>query len=96
MTSKTRAALKALAVKEDAIYQIGKSQITDNLIEGLSQALDKRELIKVSVLKGCDLPCEELLRMLAEKLNAQPVAAVGNKLILYRVSSVKGARHIEL
>lgn len=96
MTSKIRAKLRSLASVENAIFQIGKGELSDNLIEGVSKALDKRELIKISVLKGCESSPEELLGALCNRLKAEPVAAVGNKIILYRRSESEGARHIEL
>ena len=51
MTSKERAYLRGLANSIDAIFQIGKGGISDNLISQLSDALEARELIKVSVLE---------------------------------------------
>ena len=49
----------------DPIFQIGKASLTPEVIEGIREAIDKRELIKVSVLKNCfDDPREiaEVLR----------------------------------
>lgn len=51
MTSKQRAYLRGLANTIDAIFQVGKSGISDNLISQLSDALEARELIKISVLE---------------------------------------------
>ena len=96
MTGKTRAKLRSLASAQTAIYQIGKGGITDELAEGVSQALDKRELVKVSVLRAAPVTAEEALRQLAERLKAEPIAATGNTLVLYRVSSLEGVKHIEL
>ena len=53
MTTKQRAFLKGLAMNLDPIFQIGKSSLTPELTEALNEALNKRELIKVSVLKNC-------------------------------------------
>lgn len=50
-TSKERSKLRSLASVEDTIMQIGKNGINENLVKSLSDALDKRELIKISVLK---------------------------------------------
>ncbi len=49
MTSKERAAWRAKANGLEAIFQIGKEGISDNLIAQLDDALDVRELIKVRV-----------------------------------------------
>ena len=52
MTSKQRAYLRGLANKIDSIFQVGKGGITDNLLTQLSDALEARELIKITVLKN--------------------------------------------
>ena len=96
MTSKTRAKLRSLAAQTSALFQIGKGGINDELLKGLSQALDKRELIKISVLKTSPVTAKEALMLLAENLEAEPVAATGGTLVLYRLSRVDGVKHIEL
>ncbi len=95
LTSKQRAKLRSLSSNIDAIFQIGKGNLSDVQINELAAALNKRELIKVSVLKGCDYTADELIGELAQALDAEPVAAIGNKIVLYRRSPDK-ANHIEL
>ena len=53
MNSRQRAYLGSLANNIDPIFQIGKASLTPEIIEALDAALEKRELIKVSVLKNC-------------------------------------------
>ena len=96
MTSKQRAKLRSIATHETALFQIGKGGLSDELLDGLSQALDKRELIKVSVLKTAPSSAKELLRDCAEALKAEAVAATGNTFVLYRFSKADGVKHIEL
>ena len=45
MTSKQRAYLKSLAMKIDPIYNIGKGSISPELVQGVRDALEARELI---------------------------------------------------
>ena len=52
LTSKQRAYLKSLASSQDAIFQVGKSSLTPELVAAVDEALEKRELIKLSVLKN--------------------------------------------
>ena len=60
MTTKQRAYLKSLAMKIEPIFQIGKSSMSPGLTEAVSEALEARELIKISVLKNCgDDPRED-------------------------------------
>ena len=53
LTSKQRAYLKSLAIDLEPIFQIGKSSLTPAIVEAVSDALEKRELVKISVLKNC-------------------------------------------
>jgi RNA-binding protein len=84
MTSKQRAYLRGLANSIDSIFQIGKSGISDNLITQLSDALEARELIKISVLETAPGKSRELGNEIAEATNSILVQTVGNKITLYR------------
>lgn len=84
MTSKQRAYLRSLANTIDAIFQIGKSGISDNLINQLSEALEARELIKISVLETAPASAKVLGIEIAEKTDSILVQTVGNKITLYR------------
>ena len=84
MTSKQRAYLRGLANTMDAIFQIGKSGISDNLINQLSDALEARELIKVSVLETAPANAKTLGVEIAEATNSTLVQTVGSKITLYR------------
>lgn len=66
MTSKQRAYLKSLAMKIDPIYNIGKGSISPELVQGVRDALEARELIKVGVLQNCMDDPKELANVLAE------------------------------
>ncbi|MBR6788941.1 MAG: YhbY family RNA-binding protein [Clostridia bacterium] len=96
MNSKQRAKLKGMASTMPAIFQIGKGEISDNLLAGLDSALTARELIKISVLKNCDYDAEDVMRVLEMKLHAEAVCKIGNKIVLYRYSEKDGVKHIEL
>ena len=81
MTSKQRAYLKSLAMTMDPIFQIGKASLTP---EGIREAIDKRELIKVSVLKNCFDDPREIAEVLAERTRSQVVQVIGKKIVLYK------------
>ena len=89
ITSKQRAYLRVLANGEVAIMQVGKGGITENLLATLSDALEARELIKLHVLENSGEAPRALLSALCEALSAEPVAAVGRKIVLYRASREK-------
>lgn len=89
MTSKQRAYLRGLAQKTDPIFQIGKSGISDNQIEQLSNALEARELIKISFLDSIPDDKNSIAEEIASKTNSEIVQIVGKKLTLFRKSTKK-------
>ncbi len=86
LTSKQRAYLRSLASNEPAIMQVGKSGIGENLIKTVSDALEARELIKLSVLENSGEEAREVAEALAAATNSDVVAVIGKKVILYRES----------
>ena len=84
MTTKQRAYLKSLAMTMEPIFQIGKSSMTPGLTEAVSEALEVRELIKLSVLQNCGDDPKELAQILAERTHAQVVQVIGKKNVLYK------------
>lgn len=84
LTSKQRAYLGGKANTLDAIFQIGKASLTPELITALDEALEKRELIKISVLKNCADDPMELAQVTAERTHSQVVKVIGKKIILFR------------
>ena len=83
-TSKQRSYLKGLASTEDAIFQIGKSSITPSLVQAIDDAIEKRELIKISVLKNCMDDPHELADIIAGRTHTNVVIVIGKKIVLYR------------
>ena len=51
LKNKQRAYLSGLAAKMQPIFQVGKSDVTPEIVDAIDEALEKRELIKISVLK---------------------------------------------
>ena len=84
MTSKQRAYLKGLAMTMDPIFQIGKQAITPEFTQGISEALESRELIKITVLKNCAEDVKELGILLSERTRSELVQVIGRKIVLYR------------
>lgn len=84
MTTKQRAYLKSLAMTMDPIFQIGKNSMTPELTKAVDEALEARELIKISVLQNCMDDPRELAAMLAERTHSQVVQVIGKKIVLYR------------
>ena len=86
ITSKQRAYLRSLAVNEPTIMQIGKGGISENLIKTVSDALEARELIKLTVLENSMETPRAMADALSEAVRADVVSVVGRKIVLYRES----------
>lgn len=95
MTTKQRAYLKSLAMTMEPIFQIGKNSMTPELAGAISEALEARELIKISVLKNCADDPKELASLLAERTRSQVVQVIGKKIVLYKEGKDKNKK-IEL
>ena len=84
LTSKQRAKLKSLAQNLEAIAQFGKNEITPEQVTMIDQMLEKRELIKCTVLETSPYTAREAAQLLAERTGAEPVQAIGRTFVLYR------------
>lgn len=89
LNSKQRAYLMSLASHITPIFQIGKASLTPEIIEAVDLALEKRELVKLSVLKNCIDDPREIADMMAERTRSQVVQVIGRKIVLFRVSKKK-------
>lgn len=84
MTSKERAYLKGLAMNIDPVLNIGKNSVTPELITSVEEAISKRELIKIGVLKNCLDDPKEIANTIAQRSKSQVVQVIGKKIILYK------------
>ena len=89
MTTKQRAYLKSLAMTMDPIFQIGKNSMTPELTKAVTEALQARELIKISVLKNCADDPRDLADMMADRTKSQVVQVIGKKIVLYKEGKEK-------
>ncbi len=96
MTSKQRAYLRSLAMTMDPIFQVGKASLTPELIEAIREAIDARELIKISVLKNCADDPRAIAEVIAERTRSEVVQVVGKKITLYKEAKNEKKRKIEL
>ena len=84
LTSKQRAYLGSQASTMNPIFQIGKASLTPEIITALDEALEKRELIKISVLKNCIDDPREIADVISERTHSVVVKVFGKKIILFR------------
>ena len=96
MNSKQRAYLKGLAQTIQPILNIGKSSLTPEFTESVAEALEARELIKISVLKNCLDDPNEIAQIVSERTHSEIVQVIGKKIVLYKQAPDKKNRKIEL
>ena len=84
MTGKERARIRKDAHSLEPIFQVGKGDIGENLIDAVDKALTKRELIKMSVLETSELSAKEAAERLAEETGAEVIRVIGRRFVLYR------------
>lgn len=86
LTSKQRAALRAMAATMQPIFQIGKNGIGDETIRQIDAALEARELIKLHILETANCTAREACETLCAATGADGVQVIGAKCVLYRRS----------
>ncbi|MCY8484325.1 ribosome assembly RNA-binding protein YhbY [Bacillus atrophaeus] len=94
LTGKQKRVLRSKAHHLTPIFQVGKGGVNDNMIKQISEALEARELIKVSVLQNCEQDKEEVAKGLVKGSRAHLVQTIGNTIVLYKES--KENKQIEL
>ncbi|WAA11527.1 ribosome assembly RNA-binding protein YhbY [Fervidibacillus halotolerans] len=94
LTGKQKRFLRSKAHHLDPIFQVGKSGVNQNMIKQIEDALEARELLKVSVLQNCEENKETIAEQLAENTGAEIVQIIGNTIVLYKESKEK--KRIEL
>ncbi len=86
LTGKQRSYLRSLANTIPAIFQLGKNGIDQNFLKQFEDALEARELVKASVLKNSIYTAREAADEISEAIDAEVVAVIGNKFVLYKES----------
>ncbi|PAQ16517.1 RNA-binding protein [Bacillaceae bacterium SAOS 7] len=86
LTGKQKRFLRAEAHHLDPIFQVGKGGVNDNMIKQIGEALEARELMKISILQNCDEDKQEVAQSIAKGAKAHVVQIIGNIIILYKES----------
>jgi len=87
LRGKQKRFLRSQAHHLQPIFQIGKNGINDAVIIQIAEALEKRELIKISLLQNTDEIAEEVAHVLKDRINCEIVQIIGRVLVLYKASS---------
>ncbi|MFT8322370.1 MAG: ribosome assembly RNA-binding protein YhbY [Bacillus sp. (in: firmicutes)] len=87
LKGKQKRFLRAKAHHLNPIFQVGKGGVNDNMIIQIGEALEIRELLKVSILQNCDEDKQTIAEELAAGTKAELVQLIGSTIVLYKESS---------
>ncbi|AQQ52944.1 ribosome assembly RNA-binding protein YhbY [Planococcus lenghuensis] len=86
LTGKQKRFLRSKAHHLDPIFQVGKGGVSETMLKQLEDVLEKRELIKVSILQNNEDDKHEVAEALAEGTGAELVQLIGLTVVLYKPS----------
>lgn len=86
LTGKQKRFLRSKAHHLNPIFQVGKGGVNENMIKQIVDALEARELLKISVLQNCEEDKNEIAAALRNGANAELVQIIGNTIVLYKES----------
>lgn len=86
LSGKERAALRAQANTLETTLLVGKEGITPGLLRQADELLTSHELVKGKVLEAALMTPREVSDAICTELNAEGIACVGSKFVIYRFS----------
>jgi RNA-binding protein len=96
LTGKQKRHLRSLAHHLDPIFQVGKGGMNDHLVRHIEEAIETRELIKISVLNNSVEDAKEIAPEMAERSGSELVQVIGKTIVLYKQAKEEKNRTIEL
>ncbi|RDW21736.1 ribosome assembly RNA-binding protein YhbY [Oceanobacillus chungangensis] len=94
LTGKQKRFLRSKAHHLKPIFQVGKEGVNENMVKQIGEALEKRELLKVSILQNCSDDKDTVAAQLSEGTAADVVQIIGNNIVLYRESEEHKEIHL--
>ena len=83
LTGKQKRYLRSLAHNIDPTFQIGKGGINENMIQQISETLEKRQLIKIHVLQ---YNFDDKKDIVSQQTQSELVQIIGSMIVLYKES----------
>jgi len=84
LNSKQRAYLRGIANSIEPIVHVGKTGINENLVKQIDEALEAREIVKITVLNNSPEDAKLISEEIANSAKAELVQVIGKKITLYR------------
>jgi RNA-binding protein len=86
LTGKQKRYLRSQAHHLTPIFQVGKGGVNENMLNQIKEALEVRELIKVSILQNNLDDKHEVAEALVAGADAELVQLIGHTVVLYKES----------
>jgi RNA-binding protein len=86
LNNKQKKYLRSQAHHLNPVFQVGKGGVNEHLITHIKEAIEVRELMKVSVLNNCLEDKHEVAEALAAGASAELVQVIGKVIVLYKES----------
>ncbi len=86
LTGKQKGQLRSLAHNLNALFQIGKDGVNENMIYDILKYLDKHELLKISILQNCNQDKKEIAEIFEDN-DMQVVQIIGKTIVVYKQSN---------
>ncbi|MHC5227232.1 ribosome assembly RNA-binding protein YhbY [Enterococcus sp. LJL99] len=87
LRGKQKRFLRSQAHHLQPIFQIGKGGLNSAMIVQINEALEKRELIKVTLLQNTDEIAEDVAKSLEAEIHCEIVQIIGRVLVLFKPST---------
>lgn len=86
LSGKQKRYLRSEAHHLKAIFQVGKDGVSSNQINGILEALEAKELVKIKLLDNCPEDVRNVALELSMHTKAEVVQIIGRTIILYKQS----------
>lgn len=87
LTGKQKRFLRSQAHHLTPIFQVGKGGLNEDMVKQIGEAVEKRELIKVSLLQNTDEEVDDVALALEKALKVNSVQVIGRVIVLFKPSS---------
>lgn len=88
LTGKQKRFLRSKAAVMRPLMQVGKNELSANFFKQLTDALEKRELIKISILQNSELTPQSVAKWLTDQDESIIIPQIiGHMVLVYRPAS---------
>ncbi|AOA00267.1 MULTISPECIES: ribosome assembly RNA-binding protein YhbY [Carnobacterium] len=87
LTGKQKRFLRSEAHHLTPIFQVGKGGLSDEMMKQIGEALEKRELLKVSLLQNTDEEVTEVAAAIEKTVGCDAIQIIGRVIVLFQPST---------